>query len=160
MPSSVYLETSLISYLTSPQSGIVIRAARQELTRRWWRTCRREYELYVSEAVAAEVARGNMAAARLRLEAIADLPRLQATAEVATLARHLVRVMQLPPKAELDALHVALAAVHELDLLLTWNCAHIANALLRNPLTAACTRLGYRLPNICTPDQLMEGALP
>ena len=71
------------------------------------------------------------------------------------LARHLAKAASIPRKASEDALHIALATVHGMDYLLTWNCKHIANAEMRNSVAAACRLRGYEAPVICTPEELM-----
>jgi hypothetical protein len=64
-------------------------------------------------------------------------------------------VYPLPAKAEADAAHIALAAVHGVEYLLTWNCKHIANAEMQPALTRISHAQGYALPILCTPEQLM-----
>ena len=77
--------------------------------------------------------------------------------EAKNLAEALVRDGSLPVKAEIDAFHVAIAAANGINYLLTWNCTHIANAVMRPRIEAVCRRLGYEPPIICTPSELMEG---
>ena len=62
----------------------------------------------------------------------------------------------IPPRAVRDAAHIAVAAVHEVDYLLTWNCKHLANAQIMRRIAGVCERLGQRMPIICTPEELME----
>ncbi len=66
-----------------------------------------------------------------------------------------LRKSNLPPKAANDAAHIAIATVHGMDYLLTWNCKHIANAQIQKKLTQICSDFGYQLPTICTPYELM-----
>ncbi|MGD9633844.1 MAG: type II toxin-antitoxin system VapC family toxin [Pirellulales bacterium] len=154
--ASVYLETSIIGYLTSRLSRDLIVAAHQQITREWWDLRRTSYELYVSEAVVAECDSGDTEAARERLQQIAGLPILDISEDAERLAEQLLLGVPLPAKAQIDALHMALAAVNGLDYLLTWNCRHIANAVLQTKIEAVCRAAGYNSPIICTPDQLME----
>src|SRR5512140_2650874 len=130
MPPRVYIETSVVSYLTSLPSRDIVVAAHQQVTHAWWAT-RERYDLYVSEVVLAEAGSGDPLAAERRLSALANLPILMITGGVGNLAGHFVNEGALPRKAFVDALHVAAAAVHGMDYLLTWNCAHIANAQIR-----------------------------
>ena len=58
-------------------------------------------------------------------------------------------------RAVLDAAHVAVAAIHGLDYLVTWNCRHLANAQIMRRISQACERMGQRMPIICTPEELM-----
>jgi len=149
----VYVETSVLSYLTSLPSRDIIVAARQQLTLEWWRA-RDGFELFVSDAVLAEARQGDPAAARRREAATFGVRVLGATVEAEALAGALIRTAAIPSKAAIDAVHVAIAAVHGLEFLLTWNCKHIANAVMRPRIEAACRDAGYRPPIICTPEEL------
>lgn len=155
MKTSIYVETSIVSYLTAWPKRDLVLAAHQEVTREWWAK-RATFELYVSQLVLDEAAAGDVSAAADRLEALRDLPLLELTAEATGLGRDLLRQAALPSKAAADALHIALAAVHGVDCLLTWNCAHIANATMRPKIEAICRGNGFEPPVICTPLELME----
>jgi predicted nucleic acid-binding protein len=154
---SVYLETTIIGYLTSRPSRDLIVAAHQQLTRDWWDRHRTSYELFVSEAVIAECGAGDPQAAQERLDFLNGLPVLDVSREAELLAESLIRGVPLPDKAAIDALHVALATVNGIDFVLTWNCTHIANAALQHKIESVCRAAGYNPPIICTPQQLMEG---
>ena len=156
MNSKVYLETTIVSYLTARPSRDIVRAAEQELTREWWKT-REAFDLYVSELVIDEAAAGDPAAAAHRLEALRGFPLLAMTPAAESLGRDLVRQAVVPPKAAIDALHIALAAVHGMDYLLTWNCSHIANATMRGRIEEVCRAAGFEPSVICTPMELLEG---
>jgi predicted nucleic acid-binding protein len=155
MQPKVYLETSVISYLTAWSSRDLIKAAHQEITREWWRG-RTRFELYVSQIVLREASGGDPEAARLRLESISALPVLTASPEASALAQQLVAQGSLPAKAAVDALHIAIAVVNGIDYLVTWNCTHIANAAMRHKIEAICRQSGYEPVVLCTPEQLME----
>lgn len=155
MKSSIYVETSIVSYLTARPSRDLVRAAHQEVTCEWW-TGRAAYELFISQFVLDEASAGDAGAAALRLEALRDLPLLEITREAVSLARQFIRAAALPPKAVGDALHIALTAVHGVDYLLTWNCAHIANATMRPRIESTCRAEGFEPPVICTPLELVE----
>jgi hypothetical protein len=156
MPSTVYLETSIVSYLTGRQSQDLIIKAHQQLTRKWWKTQRRNFELFISPLVLQETAAGNPAVARRRLEVVRGLPVLAVTQEATELAEQLVQPGPLPQKAEVDALHIGVAAVQGMEYLLTWNCKHIANARMRSQIEAICRGMGYEPPVMCTPEELLE----
>jgi len=156
MKSRVYLETTIISYLTAWRSPELIMAAHQEATRRWWDDEREHFDLFVSEAVIQEASTGDAEAAHKRLEAIQGLPELKITDEVRDLAKALIERGQLPQKAGIDALHIAIATLNGMDFLLTWNCRHIANATLQKSMRIVCEDLGYALPILCTPIELTE----
>jgi predicted nucleic acid-binding protein len=151
----VYLETSVISYLTARPSRDLVVAGHQQLTRTWWDR-RARFELFVSEAVLQETTRGDVAAAKQRAEALEGIPVLSAQPAAENLATSFIAAAALPEKAAIDAIHVALAAVHGMDFLLTWNCTHIANAVIRPQLEVLCWRSGFRPPVICTPFELLE----
>jgi predicted nucleic acid-binding protein len=156
MSCTVYLETSIIGYLASRPSRDLITAANQQLTRDWWDEHRQQYDLYVSETVVAECSAGDAQAAEDRLDAIGDIPVLDVGEAAENLADELVKRIPLPENAEVDALHIAIATVNGINYLLTWNCAHIANAALQAQIEAICRSAGFEPPTICTPQQLME----
>ena len=153
---SIYLESSVVSYLAARPSRDLVVAGNQQVTRDWWETRRGEYELFVSDAVVAECAAGDSTAASERGLFLADLPVLATTEESEALADALLSAMSLSQKAALDALHIALAAANGIDILLTWNCTHIANPFLQPQINAACVEFGVVPPTICTPLQLIE----
>lgn len=153
MKPRVYIETSVLSYLTSWTSRDLVQAAHQRITAEWWQG-RDEFELFVSEAVLAEARRGDPDAARRRLEAVAGLPALVATMDAQHLAARLLRAAAMPAKAAVDAAHVAIATVHGMSFLLTWNCTHIANAVMRERIENVCREAGFKPPVICTPEEL------
>lgn len=153
MRPRVYIETTILSYLTSSPSRDLIKAAHQELTIEWW-AARDRFELFVSDAVLAEVGKGDADAAQRRLRAAAGLPVLTATSEAQALARSLLAAAAMPAKAAIDAAHVAIATLHGMSYLLTWNCHHLANATKRGTIEDVCRRSGFRAPVICTPEEL------
>lgn len=156
MNPSIYIETTVVSYLVSRPSRDLVTAANQQITRDWWTDRSTEFDLYVSEIVVQESKAGDPKASECRLRYLEGIPELDITAEARTLARELVARVPLPEKAALDALHIAVATVNGMDYLLTWNCAHIANAALRHAIEAICLSLGYEAPVICTPQELLE----
>jgi hypothetical protein len=155
MKPSVYIETTIVSYLVADPSKDLVQAAHQTVTRDWW-TRRGRFELFVSAAVVAEARRGNAAQAARRLAALSGIPLLSAGAQVGSLVRILLRTGALPARARGDAVHVAIAAVNGTDYLLTWNLRHLANASIRGRIDAACRQAGLVPPIICTPEELME----
>jgi|SRR6185369_2740210 len=155
MKPKLYLETSVVSYLTARPSHDLIRAAHQQVTRDWWDT-RSSFDLYVSQLVLDEAGAGDVEAASLRLAALRGVALLELTPETGSLAREILRRGGMPAKAYLDAAHVAVAAVHGLDYLLTWNCTHIANASMRGKIENICRAAGLDPPAICTPIELVK----
>lgn len=156
MAQRVYLETTILSYLTARPSRDLLTAAHQETTKKWWESRRADFELFVSQFVIDEAAMGDPDAAKLRLEILADLPLLDVTEDVHALAGEFMKRVPLPPKAAADSLHIATATVNGMDYLLTWNCTHIANAALRVKIETICRESGYEPPVICTPEELLE----
>ena len=153
----MYLETSIVSYLAAWPSRDLVTAARQRTTHVWWTLHRASYEVYVSQLVIEETGRGDPGAAARRLALLADLLVVDVSEEAKLLAQHLVGPGLLPPGSEADALHVAVAATHGMQYLLTWNCTHLASARIRPSLEDACRDHGYEPPVLCTPDELLEG---
>jgi len=154
---TVYVETSILSYLTARPTRDLLATARQQMTREWWDTERGRFDLHVSPLVDQEAKRGDPDAARRRVEALGDLPTLEIVDEAYDLASALIAEGALSPSAEDDATHIALAAVHGMDYLLTWNCRHIDNAETKPIVRSVCTTHGYSCPEICTPEELMGG---
>lgn len=150
----VYIETTIPSYLTAWPSGNVIRAAHQQMTRTWW-SARASFQLYVSQLVVMECRGGDPAAAADRLAALVDIAELDETSRCDELAKELQRAIGLPPKAAADSRHIAMAAVHGMRYLLTWNCTHIANVAFRAAIDSVCRNAGCEPPSICTPEELL-----
>ncbi len=134
MSETVYIETSILGYLTARPTKNLILAANIEVTRDWWEFRRRAFTLYVSQAVLNEVALGDSEIATQRLENLRDFPLLELNQAVRGLAAQFLTRSNLPPKADVDAIHIAAATVHGMDYLLTWNCKHIANAQIQGKL--------------------------
>ena len=155
MKPRLYLETTIPSYLTSRPSGDLIIAGHQQVTRDWWEKRHSDFQIYISQLVVDEVGAGDPAAARERLKVLQSLPLLDITSEVAELADALLASGRIPRRAATDAAHIAVAAVHGMDFLVTWNCVHIANAVIAKALAAICRDRGYECPAICTPEELL-----
>jgi hypothetical protein len=149
-----YIETTIPSYLTAWPSGNLIRAAEQWQTKLWWER-RDGYELVGSELLIEECSDGDPDAAADRLKAIEGLPLLEADANVDRLATALFTEVPFPAKAKADATHVALAAVHRVDFLVTWNIRHLMNPVLRKRTESVCRKYGYDPPVICSPAELL-----
>jgi hypothetical protein len=155
MKEKVYIETSIPSYLCARRSRDLIMAANQQMTEEWWDD-RNQFDLYISALVIQEAGAGDPVAAQERIEQLKDIPELGITEDVESFAGILIQKVPLPEKAKVDALHIAVATLNGMDYLLTWNCAHIANAVLRPKVEAICRELGYEPPTICTPQELMR----
>ena len=155
MKPKVYLETTIPSLLTAWPSRDVLIAGQQQATRDWWQDRRQHYQLFISGLVLVESRRGDVSAAKARDEVLAGCKVLEYSASAQDLAREILATRLLPAKAAVDAAHSAVAAVHGMDFLLTWNCRHIANAAIVDKVRATCVAAGYAAPVICTPLELM-----
>ena len=151
----VYIETTIPSYLTSWPSAQVVHAGHQISTHEWWDHQRQNYELYTSLVTREEAASGDPGAAQRRLDSLLGIPLLAITLECEAIARAILASGLLPAKADRDALHIGVATFHRMQLLLTWNIRHIANAHVREDLRVLIASLGYTLPTICTPEDLL-----
>lgn len=158
MKPTVYVETTIISYLTAWPSRDIVLLGQQQLTREWW-DARDRFDLVCSELVEREASAGDAAAAAARMTVIGSIPMLSLTPDAATLAAHIISVSRLPRRAHSDALHVAIAAVNGIEQLVTWNCRHLTNANFRPKIEQACRDRGLVPPTICTPPDLMENTL-
>jgi hypothetical protein len=154
---TVYLETSFISYLVARPSRDLLVAGHQQVTQQWWADRRVAFDCYVSSVVIDEASLGDSTEVQKRLAVLAPLPVLAITQGAESLAQALLFEGVLPPRAVRDAAHIAAAAVHNIDYLLTWNCKHLANAQISRRVSLVCERMGRRMPIICTPEELMEG---
>jgi predicted nucleic acid-binding protein len=155
MSETVYIETSILGYLTARSTKDLILAANIEITRDWWEFRRSTFTLYISKVVLDEVARGDPEIAANRLKILNGVPLVELNQAVQSLATQFLSRSNLPPKASDDAVHIAAATVHGMDYLLTWNCKHIANAQIQRKLEEVSFDFGYQLPVICTPYELL-----
>jgi predicted nucleic acid-binding protein len=156
MKPIVYLETSVISYLTARPSRDLIVAAHQQLLHEWWDKIQPQVECVVSPFVLEEIAKGDKQAARRRLELVANLVALPHNDEIEQLAHRYFTALQIPEKSKLDAFHLAIGVWHQVDYILSWNCSHIVNTRARTILQAINSQLGLVTPIVCTPEEFME----
>jgi len=153
---SIYLETSVVSFLTNRLSSDLVVAGHQRSTRVWWEEYRQNYGLYVSPIVLREAGQGDAEASKRRLDAIRGIPSLELTEAVFELAAQFLNQGILPEKAKEDALHLAISTVHGIRFLLSWNYRHIANPLTREALTRMSVERSFIPPTICNPHDLLE----
>jgi len=156
MKPTVYIETSVISYLTARPSRDILVAANQQVTHEWWQDRREKFDLYVSQLVEQEASAGDSEAVSKRRQALTNCGFLDITPEAVELAGRVIEQKAIPKQAVEDALHIAVATVSGMDYLLTWNFKHIANAALRANVELVCRLNGYEPPVICSPMELME----
>jgi predicted nucleic acid-binding protein len=138
MKPKIYIETTIISYLTGRPSRDIIIAAHQQITEEWWRTRRHLFDLYASQLVIREVGAGNKEQAKTRLDALEEAELLEITEHALSLAEVFIEKGVIPQKAAEDALHISVAVVNGIDYLVTWNCKHIANAKMRSKIERVC----------------------
>ena len=156
MNPRVYVETTVISYLTARPARDVVVAGHQQSTRDWWTTAADRYELVVSELVREEAGLGDPDAVRARLTVLTLLATLDATAEAEPFAEVLVRTAALPEAATRDAAHIDIAAPSGVEYLVTWNFRHIPNAATSRSLSLPVAKLVLTLRQMCTLEELME----
>jgi predicted nucleic acid-binding protein len=156
MRKTVYIETSIPSYLSARPSRDVRAAAWQQITWQWWEEARPRYDLFTSELVIAEASLGDRDAAGKRMAYLDGISGLPIDEEVQALAERLIAEGSIPAFAQADALHVAVAAVHRIEYLLTWNCRHLDNAATKPLMRSICAVAGYVCPEICTPLELLS----
>ena len=154
--ATAYIETTIPSYYVARPSNSLTQAARQAITRKWWDEGRSEFDLFTSQEVLDEAGRGEHVMADARMALLEELEVLEITERAGNFAKDLVSTQLIPSKAASDAVHIAVACVHEVDLLVTWNCKHIANPIIRERLRVMVTSFGMHLPVICTPEELLK----
>ncbi len=156
MQPSVYIETTVISYLTAKPSRDLIIAGHQQITSEWWEQIRPYVRCFISDFVIQEAERGDPVCAEKRLELIKDFAVLELTDEIRVLAKEYIAAIKVPQSSATDAFHLAAAAWHQMDYLISWNCRHIASGRVRRIMNDINTALGVHTPVICTPEELME----
>jgi hypothetical protein len=152
---TIYIETTVVSYLVANPSRDSILAAHQQLTRQWWQNKRERYRCVTSEEVLKEAGMGDVEMRRRRMETLAGLPVLKADESARKLAEAILAERLLPPAAASDAIHAAIAAQNGVNILLTWNCRHLANPHLLAKLRTFMASHGLVLPEVCTPIELV-----
>jgi hypothetical protein len=150
----VYIESSVISYITAKPSRDLIVLARQALTIEWWESKRNKYEICISELVLQEIASGDPVAAQKRIDVVSDVQNLEITLAAKELANILISEGAVPKNSLEDALHISTVAVQGVEYLLTWNFKHINNASTRSKITHVIENFGYISPILCSPEEL------
>jgi hypothetical protein len=157
MKPKLYLETTIPSYLTSRPSKNVVVAGHQKITHAWWKNRRQDFLICISQFVLDEISLGDSVLASKRATIVKSLDILEVNDAVTHLAERFLASKVVPKKAAADAAHIAIAAVHNMNYLMTWNCTHIANAEMSVKIKHVCEKSGYSTPVICTPEELMGG---
>jgi len=153
----IYLETTIPSYLVAKPSRDIVLLSHQELTKEWWENHRKDFKLFISQIVINEIRAGDKILSSKRLKLVKGIPSLEINKEIEDLAMKYFKYFNFPERAIRDAFHIAFSVFHKIDFLLTWNCAHLANPYTRSELADYNNKIGYRTPDICTPEELMGG---
>ena len=156
MKPKVYIETTIISYLTAQPSRDIVVAGHQQITHDWWINCHERFDIVTSQLVIREAGVGDPILARTRLEILERIISLEASDDALKLAGDLINSGAMPKKAAEDALHIAIAVTNGVEYLVTWNCKHLANATMRSQIEKICRIAGYEPTIICTPEELLE----
>ena len=152
---TVYIETSVVSYLASKPSANLIRAARQLSSTRWWETCQDQFRIYTSNFTLDEAMKGDKTAAAKRISYLESTPLLEVNSMVLNLMVAIQKTKIFPNDCEVDIGHISVASCHEIEILLTWNCRHIANPVIARKLEPFIRSQGYKMPYLATPTDLM-----
>lgn len=153
---TVYIETTVVSYLVANPSRDSILAAHQQLTRQWWQDEKQRYHCVTSREVLREASLGDTEMSRRRTEALAGLTVLEVDDSARELAREILAEGILPAIALADSVHVVVASQNRVNILLTWNCRHLANPHLLARLRSFISARGLVLPEVCTPIELVR----
>lgn len=156
MKPTVYIETTIISYLTAKPSRDLIIAAHQQVTLEWWDAALPNFEAFISPVVVEEISKGDEFAAKLRLERVSSFPLLEVLPEIRNLADSYFSAIDIPAKARADSYHIAIAAWHGMDFLVSWNCTHIVSGRVKKIIDEVNSGYGIRTPIVSTPEELME----
>ncbi|KPK73789.1 MAG: hypothetical protein AMJ84_01535 [Acidithiobacillales bacterium SM23_46] len=156
MRKRVYIESTVVSYFVAGPSRDLIVAARQESTRDLWPKILSRFDTYISALVYQEAARGETEQADKRLGVIKPFTMLDVDKEAQAVAEKIIAGKGIPQEHPEDALHVAVAAVNGIEILVTWNFAHLNNPLTRLMIRETVEEAGYPCPEICSPDELLE----
>ena len=150
----VYVETTVVSNLTARPSHNPIDAAAQITSQAWWCRALERFDLFASTLVEKEAAKGDPSAAERRLSVVREMRILPIDGRMFELAEKLLAATAVPRTSYDDAVHIATAAIHGMDYLVTWNCSHIANAETRPLIRKTIEIAGFIPPEICTPLEM------
>jgi hypothetical protein len=152
---NVYIETTIPSYATGRASGNIIVAHRQAITRLFWENERQNYNLFISQYVIDECARGDPFAAQRRLDFLKGISFFPKTDKHARLAEIYYRLLNIPERAKADCFHLAVCVIEKIDYLLSWNCTHLG-VVSYAKIYSYNESHGLQTPALVTPEVLME----
>ncbi|MFT5471305.1 MAG: putative nucleic acid-binding protein [Verrucomicrobiales bacterium] len=153
--ATAYIETTIPSLYVGRPSPRLVEATRQNLTKTWWDFHRSEFDLVCSQTVLDECSDGEPEMASKRRQLLDGIPLLELSEDVEKISEELLQRQIIPTKAADDAIHIAVASVHEIDYLVTWNCKHLANPRNWRRISDCVANFGYRATVICTPEELI-----
>lgn len=156
MKPTVYIETTVISYRMAKSSRDLIIAAHQQITHEWWDIAIPRFDAFISPIVLEEISKGDADAAKLRLDSVSSFQLLEVLSEVRDLADSYFSAIEIPEKARADSYHLAVAAWHGMDFLISWNCSHIVSGRVKRIVEEINSANRIRTPIVCTPEELME----
>lgn len=156
MKPTVYIETTVISYRMAKSSRDLIIAAHQQITHEWWDIAIPRFDAFISPIVLEEISKGDADAAKLRLDSVSSFQLLEVLSEVRDLADSYFSAIEIPEKARADSYHLAVAAWHGMDFLISWNCSHIVSGRVKRIVEEINSAKRIRTPIVCTPEELME----
>jgi hypothetical protein len=159
MKQKVYIETSVVSYLSGRLARDVVIVGRQEITREVWPLLTERFDCYISALVREEIERGDPEAAGSRLAVLAGMAALATSDEARDLAKAMIQNGLMPSRFAEDALHIAIAALNGMDYVLTWNFRHLNNVQTKVKIESFLEGYGYEPPLVCSPEELF-GELP
>ncbi len=152
----VYVEATVVSYLVARPSNNPIIASRQWATQQLWKSYTDRFEFVISEIVLTEIQRGDATAAQQRINVVSTLPVLENKPETNVLVQKMLDDGAVPPNSAPDAQHIAIATVHGIEYLVSWNHKHIVNKHKREHINQVCQEAGFVPITLCTPIELME----
>jgi len=155
MKPSLYLETTIPSYLAAKPSNNLTNLYRQYLTKNWWDMKRNDFILFTSIYTWQECNRGNSAAAYKRLEVLKDIPQVPTSKEVEALAYEYAKLLAIPDRSIIDAFHLAICVINQIDYLLSWNCTHLGPESFKKIMTYNSNNNLF-IPVLITPEAFVE----
>ena len=153
--NKIYIESTLPSYYTSRPNEEPLKHKRQIITKKFWNYAVEFFDLYISTAVLIEIKRGNKEAAESRRLAVMPFKLIQVSESDNELAKIYISLLKLPEDARADATHIAVACLHKMDYLITWNCNHIANGQNLRKIQDYNLKHKIHIPVLTTPELFM-----
>lgn len=151
---SIYLETTIPSYAVGQSDNIIV-AGRQAITRRFWEEERHKFKLWISSYVIQECKCGATDYAGKRLELLRGIPVLPPNETIEPLAKTYMQSLSIPDKSRIDAMHVAVCVIYEIDILLSWNCKHLGGITM-GKLQRYNDSRGLWTPMLITPEAIID----